>query len=467
MPFLLDGNPTDSEISEAVNYILGNLSQSVTADSATGQITGPTGQITGYLYKYLSVKYADSFDGTLNFSNSPTGRAYYGIRNSNSSTESTNPIDYTWTRVTGGFGTTKFFYYLTTGGRQIQIAISTSVPNPGWVVDSGSAIDLDVTNATNSVANFVVIRVANNSAAPTDSECISAIGRTPISGDLCTVNYNSGIFSIVYKYTTGWAIFQKYITGDLIVANSIVGNNIAANTITGNNIAANTVTASNINSNNLTIKDGSGNILFGSGTNLNYANIIASSGWLNSNVSISSSGTLSGAGGGTVTVSGLDNSILRSANPITAANISTYISGAAIGTAYIANAAITNAKIGNAEVSTLSIAGNAVTIPVSGSGSSFSATATIVLDASTPIQVTALFNNAYIAQNSTSFYIYRNGIQIQSALAYALSGDYSAPIVLIALDTPGAGTHTYSLGYPVGPYLTVSNSVITLLAVKR
>lgn len=279
MPFLLDGNPTDSELSEAVNYLLSNLSQSVTADSATGQITGPTGQITGYLYKYLSVKYADSFDGTLNFSNSPTGRAYYGIRNSNSSTESTNPVDYTWTQVTGGFGTTKFFYYLTTGGRQIQIAVSTSVPNPGWVIDSGSAIDLDVTNATNSVANFVVIRVANDSSAPTDAECISAIGRTPISGDLCTVNYNSGIFSIVYKYTTGWAVFQKYITGDLIVANSIVGNNIAANTITALNINVSQLSAITANLGNITAGDItvgsspeiSGTSMSGSGTHL-YSN---------------------------------------------------------------------------------------------------------------------------------------------------------------------------------------------------
>ena len=46
---------------------------------------------------------------------------------------------------------------------------------------------------------------------------------------------------------------------------------------------------------------------------------------------------------------------------ITPSNISTYIAGAAIGTAYIANAAITNALIGTAAVGTLTIAGNAVT----------------------------------------------------------------------------------------------------------
>jgi len=248
MPFFLDGNPTQGEISEAINYLLSNFSQSVSADPATGQVIGPGGEIQYYLYKYMFIKYADSFDGTVGFSNTPTNKAYYGLRNSDSTTESTNPADYVWTQVTGGFGTTKFLYYLTTGGRAIQFQVATAVPNPGWVVDPGTAIDLDfVTGASNSPANFVVIRTPNVSTAPTDAEVLAAIGRLPISGDLCTINYNSGIASIVYKYTTGWAVFQKYITGDLIVANSIVGNNIAAATITGTNIAASTITASNMN----------------------------------------------------------------------------------------------------------------------------------------------------------------------------------------------------------------------------
>jgi hypothetical protein len=236
MPFLLDGNPSQGELSEAVNYLLSNFTQSVAADPNTGQVIGPGGEIQYYLYKYMFVKYADSFDGSVGFSDTPTNKSYYGLRNSDSSTESTNPADYVWTQVSGGFGTTKFLYYLTTGGRAIQFQVATSVPNPGWVLDSGAAIDLDVTLATNSVANFVIIRLANNSSAPTNAECITAIGRTPIAGDLCTINYNSGIASIVYKYTTGWAIFQKYITGDLIVANSIIGNNIAAGTITADKL---------------------------------------------------------------------------------------------------------------------------------------------------------------------------------------------------------------------------------------
>lgn len=253
MPFFLDGNPTQGEISEAVNYLLSNFTQNVSADQGTGQIIGPGGNVQSYLYKYMYIKYATSFDGTVGFSNVPTNATYYGLRNTDDPTESTNPADYIWTKVTPGFGTTYFLYYLTTGGRSIQFQEATSVPNPGWQIDPGTSIDLDlVTNITNTPANFVVIRTPNNSSAPTNAEVLSAIGRLPISGDLCTINYNSGIASIEYKYTTGWAVFQKYITGDLIVAQSIVGNNIAANTITAGNIAANTITAGQIAANTIT-----------------------------------------------------------------------------------------------------------------------------------------------------------------------------------------------------------------------
>ena len=248
MPFFLDGNPTQSEVSEAVNYLLSNFTQNVNADPGTGQVSGPTGAVTGYLYKYISVKYADSFDGTVNFSNTPTNRLYYGIRNSDDSTESTNPTDYLWTLVSGGgFGSTKYLYYITTGGRQIQFAVATSPPNTGWVIDPATAIDLDVISGANGPANFVVIRITNSSTAPTDAECIAAVGRAPIANDMCTVNYNSGISSIVYKYTTGWAVFQRYITGDLIVAATIVAANIASGTITATQIAANTITADRLN----------------------------------------------------------------------------------------------------------------------------------------------------------------------------------------------------------------------------
>jgi hypothetical protein len=254
--FFLDSNPSPDELAGAVNYLLANLSSSSTANQRTGQIIDAGGQVVGYLYKYIQVKYAQSYDGSVGFSNVPTGATYYGIRNSDSSTESTNPADYIWTQVTGGFGSTNSLWYLTTGSRSIQFQVASLQPNTGWVSDPGTAIDLDViTAAPASPTTFVVIRVANSSAAPTNAEVLSAIGRTPLYGDLCTVNYDSGIYSIQYKYTTGWAIFQSYITSDVIVAGSITGTSIAASTITGTNIAATTITASNIATNTITVNN--------------------------------------------------------------------------------------------------------------------------------------------------------------------------------------------------------------------
>lgn len=144
MPFLLDGNPTNSEISEAVNYLMSNFTGNIAANPDTGQIIATNGQIIGYLYKYMMIKYADSFDGSLNFSNTQTNRLYYGLRNTNDSVESTNPADYIWYKVDGGFGTTKTLYYKVTGGRSIEFAVATTSPGYAWVPDTGNVIDLDV-----------------------------------------------------------------------------------------------------------------------------------------------------------------------------------------------------------------------------------------------------------------------------------------------------------------------------------
>jgi len=143
MPFFLDGNPTQGEISEAINYLLGNTQLTTSTNVVNGQVTDALGDVVSYLYKYIYVKYADSFDGTVNFSDTPTNRQYYGLRNDDSATESTNPADYVWYQVVGGFSTTKFIFYSVTGGRRVNIVVSTSAPSILYQADSGAAIDLD------------------------------------------------------------------------------------------------------------------------------------------------------------------------------------------------------------------------------------------------------------------------------------------------------------------------------------
>jgi hypothetical protein len=169
MPFALPNSPELSEISDAVNYLLGNFGANIAADPTTGQITGPTGLVIAYLYKYLAVKYADSSDGALNFSNTPTNRAYYGLRNSDTLAESTNPADYIWYKVAGGFSTTKFLFYQTTGGRQIDIVVDITNPTPNYVQDDGTAIDLDSLTAGRGrqVAYPTIYKWTSTSTPPT------------------------------------------------------------------------------------------------------------------------------------------------------------------------------------------------------------------------------------------------------------------------------------------------------------
>ena len=166
MPFALMNEPSQSEISEAINYLLANFGSNIAADPNTGEISGPSGIVIAYLYRYLAVKYADSFDGSVNFGDSPTNRLYYGLRNSDDSAESTNFADYIWFKVAGGgFGTTKFLWYQTNGGRQIDFFIGTAAPSASYLQAPTTSIDLDTVTGTSGkmyAAPTIYIWTANS-----------------------------------------------------------------------------------------------------------------------------------------------------------------------------------------------------------------------------------------------------------------------------------------------------------------
>ena len=218
MPFALDSNPDISEVSEAINYLLGNLIGNVSADPNTGQIVGPQGVVVSYLYKYLAIKYADNFNGTVNFSNTPTNRGYYGVRNTNSSVESTSPADYIWFRVAGGFGTTNFLFYQTVGGRAINFVISSSAPDNTYIQDSGISIDLDVlTSGVKANSSTVAYLVLNQSAPAPSGFPLST------SGNSLPAGWSANLGTVAVGQVA-WYSFGTYNSSSLPV------NGIAANT---------------------------------------------------------------------------------------------------------------------------------------------------------------------------------------------------------------------------------------------
>jgi len=165
---------------------------------------------------------------------------------------------------------------------------------------------------------------------------------------------------------------------------------------------------------NIKIYNGSGAIVFQSGGTIDWGVISGQpSNIYNGNISISSNGTLTGAGGGQVTLGGLGAGSLATQNyvsvgtnvylggtvmatsdfvnrlsQINAVNIGTFIASGAIGNAYIGNAAIQNANIANAAISsaqiqnaavdTLRIAGSAVTVSTYNSSTTFNGSLDLV-----------------------------------------------------------------------------------------
>jgi hypothetical protein len=273
------------------------------------------------------------------------------------------------------------------------------------------------------------------------------------------------------------------------------------------------LTASQINSNGLSIRDTSGNIILNAGTGVFNGTTSAS------NVSglgaLATQNTVSG----TTQVTGLGGFAFISS--ITSANISTYIAGAAIGTAYISNAAITealiangaitNAKIGNAaitsakiqdgeitnakigtaaitsakigtaEVDTIKIAGNAVTVPVSAfTAGSVALNSALVWETVQSVSITTSGSRVFVATAGTAisvsfgdggnaipiFRIARNGVELMRGGREAIALSFS--------DTPAAGTYTYELqmfssdaGFSLGAGPIASNRSIFVIETKR
>jgi hypothetical protein len=132
------------QLASNIGNITANTANIVTYNN-DGSISAG-GTIIGYRDRYMYVLFADDVYGT-NASTSPVGRTYYGIVNTNELTAPTNPLSYSYTRISGGFGTTKNLYYKTTGGRNIQWFVGTAPPDADWVIQPNTGvynpIDLD------------------------------------------------------------------------------------------------------------------------------------------------------------------------------------------------------------------------------------------------------------------------------------------------------------------------------------
>ena len=266
--FALTTSSPPEQIIQSLNYALANMNTGTTANvtmngnilianTTTGQISTISSNGTGtpvglsYLYGYVDVMYANSATGGSGFSSNCTQATYYGVRNTQSPVLDTNPVDYAWIQVAGGFGSSNGLWYTTQGGGQISFAISTAKP---------SAVHLQVPDAT----PILLAALTGNLIVPGTVTNVQ-IATSTITGNL-----------IAQNTITGNLVAAATITGNLVAAGTLTGNLIQANTITGNLIQANTIQATSIVAGSITATQLSANVL-------NVGNIISYGSTIDSN----------------------------------------------------------------------------------------------------------------------------------------------------------------------------------------
>lgn len=284
----------------ALNYVLsnlgsGNVSGNVTipgnvlvANTTTGAIsTYGNASVIAYQNEFLNVRYANNATGSSGFSTNQANSQYFGVYNTVTNTDPgvSNPTNYQWTQVSGGFGTTKTLYYLCNGGRQVQLSATTTAPSSGFLPTiNGTPIDLDIVTTANgtpgtrgAIAMGYVItpndpNTSGNTALSTwftasRTANVPPIGTglTPVTGDTADFFYPvTGVSGCFTFDGSGWAnVVPQVIPGNTIVNGTITGNTIANNTITGQNIIVGSVSGDRITANTLSGNTIIANTIFG------------------------------------------------------------------------------------------------------------------------------------------------------------------------------------------------------------
>jgi len=247
--------------------------QSVFQQETTGTGTAesaysPAGEFVGYLRRYIHVKYADSNTGT-GLTNLPTNKAYFGLYNSDSTTESTTPADYTWYEVSGGFGTTKRFWYKTVNGSYLDYVISDSAPDLLFIMELGGAIDLTITISYDGSLGRVAYAKSTSNQLASVPYNLSTFGASSFpdantwggsetwQGTIPTLLATEVLFQIDGLYNpnsniTTWA--SPYLATFRVGSLSALSANLG------------TITAGSLNINNRFVVDPSGNTTINSGT---------------------------------------------------------------------------------------------------------------------------------------------------------------------------------------------------------
>lgn len=225
--FALDVNSSQGDIVSSLNYALSNLGTAsayssgnvLTANVQTGAIT-TGGNTVAYLYQYMNVAYGNSATGS-GFTSNSYHTTYYGIHNNTANVADTNPADYQWTQVSGGFGTTKQLYYQTLGGRQISFDVNTVAPKYFSPVQDNTPINLDIvtgTTGSSGISTYYYPVYATGNTVPYTPVSINGTGNWNFGTKvgippLDPIYQNPPISTFSINVPTGWTSYSNVING--------------------------------------------------------------------------------------------------------------------------------------------------------------------------------------------------------------------------------------------------------------
>jgi carbonic anhydrase/acetyltransferase-like protein (isoleucine patch superfamily) len=261
--FALDVNTPQGDIISSLNYVLSNLgtfdanivanianvaitsANVVTANTVTGQLSSRNSGTLSYLYNYVNVKYANNATGSSGFSSNSTNANYYGVNNTQEGTISSNPTDYVWSRVTGGFGTTKGLYFTTVGGGQIFFSANATAPSVRYspVIDDTAIL---LQNLANSLVTTTTINpgAVTNVGIATQTIQTDNIGLGVITADLLSANLViakdiRADVGIIGDYNSPGYWMQSNTGGARFAGTMSIGNNLTVgnNAVVGNSLS--------------------------------------------------------------------------------------------------------------------------------------------------------------------------------------------------------------------------------------
>jgi hypothetical protein len=356
--------------------VSGTITASITVDGQPYSQTVTVSKVADGAVTYTWVKYADSAAGN-GLSDDPTGKSYIGLAyNKSTAIESTVASDYAWSLIKGTDGVpgakgadgatlyTWIKYSDVADGTGLYDTPTASTQYIGLAVNKATATESTLKTdyvwskfkgdqgvpgnpGAQGIRGNVDIAAVTTGSVWSDSEAVAALTAAgwgaPQNRDLVKLYKSDRTFSAQKMYNgSAWVAVDYVYDGSVFVKGSILPEAI--------------------DTRGLTVKDAQGNLILGAGSALPTSYLPA--GALNSNVSISSNGALSGGGGGQVTIGGLGYTGALNATygatigvnlggQMTAANISTFIAAAAIGLALIDKASIGNLQALSATIGLL------------------------------------------------------------------------------------------------------------------